>query len=248
MFSSLVFAREGIVILKNGHTLSGDISKLPKGQISVSRLGSLIKFSKNEIARIQYNKKSLVEKKTEVDDFLKLLKAVPDYKKPKSERFDSLISKASEKEGLDSLLIKAVVEVESGFDPKGLSCKGAQGLMQLMPSTARSLGIKNAYDPAENIKGGSRYLRKMLDLFDGDIKLALAAYNAGPNAVKKYGRIPPYRETQRYVKKVLNCYENNKDAFNKIQADFYEYKDQKGCLYLSNYRKNRNYQPFTRKQ
>lgn len=100
-------------------------------------------------------------------------------------------------------LLKAVAKAESGFNPNAVSSCGAQGIMQLMPSTARSLGVTNCFDPAQNIMGGARYLRQMLDSFNGDVPKALAAYNAGPNAVRKYGGIPPYRETQDYVARVL---------------------------------------------
>jgi len=100
-------------------------------------------------------------------------------------------------------LIKAVIITESCFNPKAVSPVGAQGLMQLMPKTARLLGVNNAFDPFQNIEGGVTYLRMMLDQFNQDKKLALAAYNAGPSAVKKYGRVPPYRETQQYVKKIM---------------------------------------------
>lgn len=103
---------------------------------------------------------------------------------------------------LEEALVKAVIKVESDYQPKVVSKKGAQGLMQLIPETARDLRVVNPFDPYENIRGGSAYLRQMLDLFDNDLELALAAYNSGPSAVKRYGGIPPYDETQNYVKKV----------------------------------------------
>jgi soluble lytic murein transglycosylase-like protein len=110
-------------------------------------------------------------------------------------------------------LLHAVVLVESAYDPKAVSRKGAQGLMQLMPATARRYGVENSYDPQQNIQGGAEYLKDLLKLFEYDIKLALAAYNAGENAVFKYGnKIPPYPETQNYVKKVLNAFERNRLA------------------------------------
>src|SRR5687767_12525766 len=99
-------------------------------------------------------------------------------------------------------LVRAIIQVESGFDYLATSTKGAQGLMQLMPATSRDLGVSNAFDPRQNIFAGVRYLRMMLDTFRGDIGLAAAAYNAGPNAVLRYGGVPPYKETQNYVAKI----------------------------------------------
>lgn len=103
---------------------------------------------------------------------------------------------------LEEALVKAVIKVESDYQPRIVSRKGAQGLMQLIPQTAKDLKVSNPFDPYENIRGGSEYLRMMLDLFNNDVELALAAYNSGPNTVKRYGGIPPYDETQKYVKKV----------------------------------------------
>ena len=110
-------------------------------------------------------------------------------------------------------LLHAIVRVESAYNPKAVSRKGAQGLMQLMPATASRYGVDNSYDPQQNIRGGAQYLKDLLKLFEFDIKLALAAYNAGENAVIKYGKqIPPYPETQNYVKKVLDEFERNRLA------------------------------------
>ena len=115
------------------------------------------------------------------------------------------IAKAAQANGLDPRLVQAVVEAESGGDPAAKSDKGAMGLMQLMPQTAQDMGLTDPYDPAQNLEGGSRYLRTMIDKF-GDLPLAIAAYNAGPGAVTKAHGIPPYPETQHYVRHVLDLY------------------------------------------
>ena len=131
-------------------------------------------------------------------------------------RIDSLIRHFADKFHLDAALIKAVIKVESDFDPSIVSHKGAQGLMQLMPETADEVGVNDPFDPSEAIYGGSYYLRKMLDSFDRNLDYALAAYNAGPGAVRKYGGIPPYEETQNYVRRVkyyIDHYRRSEDNF-----------------------------------
>ena len=115
------------------------------------------------------------------------------------------IHAAAAKYAVDPKLVSAVAEVESGGDQSAVSSAGAVGVMQLMPETAAGLGV-NPYDMKSNVEGGTKYLREMLDTFDGDVKKAVAAYNAGPNAVKAYGGIPPYAETQNYVNNVLDIY------------------------------------------
>jgi len=122
--------------------------------------------------------------------------------------FDHLFQVAGQQFQVPPALLKAIAWAESGFNPHAVSRAGAQGIMQLMPGTARSLGVTDPFNPAQNIFGAARYLRSLLDRFQGDIKLALAAYNAGPGAVQRYGGIPPYRETREYVKRVLAFIQN----------------------------------------
>ncbi|HIQ88388.1 TPA: lytic transglycosylase domain-containing protein [Candidatus Galligastranaerophilus faecipullorum] len=128
------------------------------------------------------------------------------------ENIENLIEKYAAKNNLDPDFIKAVVKQESGFNPDAKSKCGAMGLMQLMPQTAKGLGVVDAFDPEQNIEGGVKYLKSMLNRFNNDPKLALAAYNAGPGAVQKYGDIPPYRETQNYVKNIMSSYEALKEG------------------------------------
>jgi len=118
--------------------------------------------------------------------------------------YERLIHREASMARVDPALIKAVVHAESAFNPCAVSPKGATGLMQLMPSTARLLGVRNPYEPSQNIRGGVKYLAQLLDRYDGNIALSLAAYNAGPGAVAQHGGIPPYSETKAYVKRVMN--------------------------------------------
>jgi soluble lytic murein transglycosylase-like protein len=120
--------------------------------------------------------------------------------------FQQIIQAASQKYGVDSKLVEAVVKAESNFNPSAVSSAGAEGLMQLMPATASSLGVTDSMDPAQNVDGGVKLLRDLLNSYDGNVQLALAAYNAGPKAVNTYGGVPPYQETQTYVRRVLDNY------------------------------------------
>ncbi len=161
------------------------------------------------------------------------------------ESYDGYITDASSRYGLDHRLVKSVIQVESGFNRMAVSPKGARGLMQLMPETAKLMRVRNVFDPEQNIRGGSAYLRAMLDKFNGDIRFALAAYNAGPEAVKRYNGIPPYRETRDYVNRVMSTYSavagrigmsemvasNSDDNYVKPRkAVFYTYRNSDGAF------------------
>ncbi len=118
----------------------------------------------------------------------------------------ALIAREARRYGVDPELVRAMVEVESGFEVRAVSPKGAQGLMQIMPGTAKDLKLADSFDAAKNIEAGTRYLRQLLDRFGGDVKLALAAYNAGPGAVSRSGGVPPIAETKRYIEKIKTRY------------------------------------------
>jgi soluble lytic murein transglycosylase-like protein len=124
----------------------------------------------------------------------------------KNTSFESLIQQAGDKYGVDPDLVKAVIQNESAYDPTAISSAGAMGLMQLMPETAANLGVENPMNPAENIDGGVKLLRELLNQFGGNVTNTIAAYNAGPGAVQQYGGVPPYQETQLYVNRVLSTY------------------------------------------
>ncbi|MGM0565043.1 MAG: lytic transglycosylase domain-containing protein [Pseudomonadota bacterium] len=136
----------------------------------------------------------------------------------RAERYARLIQRYAGEHRLDPLLVRAVMRVESCFDRRAVSRAGAQGLMQLMPKTARHLGVLDSFDAHLNIEAGTRYLSRMLKRFDGNLTLALAAYNAGPHNVEKYGGVPPFRETQKYVERIDRYYKRYLSEGQQLQA------------------------------
>jgi soluble lytic murein transglycosylase-like protein len=148
-------------------------------------------------------------------------------------RFSEEIREIAARHGVAADLVEAVIRVESAFNPRAVSNKGAQGLMQLMPRTASSLGVRNVFDPRENIDGGVRHLRYLLDKYPGNVSLVLAAYNAGEKAVDQYGGIPPYAETQQYVQKILGPGgAGNGKAVQSVV--YYRYTESDGTITITN--------------
>lgn len=149
---------------------------------------------------------------------------------PNAETFRTIVQEASKRHDVPEALIYSVIEIESDGDTTARSEEGALGLMQLMPATARDMGVEDPMDPRQNIFGGARYLRNVLNQFDGDLDLALAAYNAGPGTVRKHGGIPPIEQTQQFVKRVTNRFEHFKSEGDMV----YTYRDEDGVLHVTN--------------
>ena len=150
---------------------------------------------------------------------------------------DSAIDQAAPRHNVDPNLVRALVKVESNFNPNAVSRKGAMGLMQLMPQTARQLNLKNPFDPQQNIDAGVRHLKQLLDNYNGDVRLSLAAYNAGSGAVSRSRGIPRYSETQNYVRRITNLYDGNlgSNYFFGVSRDPVKVqRDERGVLYISN--------------
>jgi len=150
---------------------------------------------------------------------------------------DAAIDQAASRHNVDPNLVRALVKVESNFNPNAVSRKGAMGLMQLMPQTARQLNLKNPFDPQQNIDAGVRHLKQLLDSYNGDVRLSLAAYNAGSGAVSRSRGIPRYSETQNYVRRITNLYDGNlgSNYFFGVSRDPVKVqRDERGVLYISN--------------
>ncbi len=202
--------------------LDGKINKLeqesPKEEIAPEKIEDELtleveKEEENPVIQAESSPQAEENENNLIEEIIK----EPDFKskldlKPQEVSIDEIIETISNKYNVDSNFIKAIIKQESGFNKDATSKKGAMGLMQLMPQTAKSLGIKDAYNPWENIDGGVRHIKSLLDKYSNNQELALAAYNAGEGAVKKYGGIPPYKETQNYVKSIMSAYSKTKEA------------------------------------
>jgi soluble lytic murein transglycosylase-like protein len=182
-----VVLRSGQRLKVTGYQLLGDKYRLQMGAATVE-------IAAEDVVAI------------EPEEVFTPLPAKPIVKAP----YRELVEAAAARYRVDADLITSVIAVESNFDPKALSPKNARGLMQLLPETAERLGVQNIYDPQENIDAGTRYLRELLQRYNNDLALALAAYNAGPERVQQYGRVPPFEETLSYVRRVKRSYEKSK--------------------------------------
>jgi soluble lytic murein transglycosylase-like protein len=148
----------------------------------------------------------------------------------KRQKYGDIVRAVAEKHGLDEDLLHSIIEAESGYDPSIVSSKGAVGLMQLIPETAAKYGVQNVFDPAENIEAGARYIKDLMSLYQNDLRSVLAAYNAGPDALKKHNGIPPFPETKKYIRRVLNLYDGQGSAGGQLLT----YRDSQGRMLLTN--------------
>ncbi len=190
-----------LIFFANARSMSVKSHKVEGERVVVQlRGGGEMSFDRSVIVRVAPDEVPYPEDTTESNAAQTLPEVAAARLVEKSE-FDPLIESASDRHGVDARLVKALIQVESGFQPRARSHKGAMGLMQLMPQTARLYQTRNLYDPASNIEAGTRHLKKLLGEFE--LPLALAAYNAGEEAVRRFGGIPPYKETRNYVARIL---------------------------------------------
>jgi Transglycosylase SLT domain len=186
--------RAEYVVLRSGQRLSVTGYQLVGDKYRLQMAGGSVEISAEEVVTI------------EPEEVFTPVAAQPVVKPP----YRELVEAAAARYNVDADLITSVMAAESNFDPKAVSRRNARGLMQLLPETAARLGVQNIYDPQENIDAGTRYLRDLLQKYSNNLVLALAAYNAGPERVQKYGRVPPYKETISYVRRVKRGYEKSK--------------------------------------
>jgi soluble lytic murein transglycosylase-like protein len=162
----------------------------------------------------------------------------PSNSKTKFQAFDTIIEKYASDYRLHPDLIRSIIATESGFNPKAVSPKGARGLMQLMPATAKRLGVQNSFDPEQNIQGGTKHFRFLMDSFNEDLELSLAAYNAGENLVQRLGRVPEIKETLDYVRSITKRFSKNEKHIQpqeiERRPETYKFVDESGVLHLTN--------------
>lgn len=196
--AEIVYLKSGRTVSVAGHRFDGDsvVLALRKGgEVTCDR--SLVdRIVPDEVPYVDPDRQQPPATEAEPAQAARLLDATTPY--------GEIISAVAQAHGVDPVLVSALIKVESGYRPRARSRKGAMGLMQLMPSTAREYKVRNAFDPRANIEAGIKHLKSLIDRFDGGVDLALAAYNAGEGAVKKFNGIPPYRETRNYVSRILS--------------------------------------------
>lgn len=193
-------ARAEYVVLRSGERLHVAGYQLLGEKYRLQMAGGWVEVSAQEVAAI------------EPEDVFTPIPPPPGGAQDAAPPYRELVTAAASRYGVDAELITSVIAVESNFDPKAVSRKNARGLMQLLPETAARLGVKDIFDPKENIDAGTRYLRELLQLYNNDLALTLAAYNAGPERVQQYGRVPPFAETVSYVRRVKHTYEKSKSS------------------------------------
>jgi hypothetical protein len=198
LFSLAPGVRAEYFVLRSGQRLSVTGYQLQGETYRLQMAGGWVEVSARDVVAI------------EPEEVFTVIPAQPPSAPAVQSPYRDLIEAAAARYKVDADLITSVIAVESNFDPKAVSPKNARGLMQLLPETAARLGVQNIFDPQENIDGGTRYLRDMLQKYNGDLALALAAYNAGPERVQQYGRVPPIAETVSYVRRVKQNYDKSK--------------------------------------
>jgi soluble lytic murein transglycosylase-like protein len=190
------------LVLRAGKTLKIGALTCEAKTCRAELVGGEVELDAAEILRVEPDEEVDVEPVVEGS-----ASAVPDGQGAAPRSIDQLVADAARKYALPRSLVRAVARAESAFNPAAVSVKGAQGVMQLMPGTARELGVRNAFDPAENIDAGAKLLRQLLEKYDGQVAFALAAYNAGQGAVQRHKGVPPYRETRGYIRKIVKDFE-----------------------------------------
>jgi hypothetical protein len=207
LLTTAVPASAEIVFLKSGRTLSVRSHRIDGDRITLTlRGGGEVTCDKTVVDKIEPDEVPYIEPPVEKAENTEEAQVAPvqqDRPLLDGTPYAEIIASAAEAHGVDPLLVRALIQVESGYRPRARSRKGAMGLMQLMPSTAREYNVRHPFEPKANIEAGIKHLKTLIDRFGDDVGLALAAYNAGPGAVEKFNGIPPYRETRSYVSRIL---------------------------------------------